>query len=322
MRATAVLVVFVFCAPSVSTAAAPVEAPRPVEVSLPVPPDLAVPPLTFERGVRGAAISFVVEGALRINGTNSVVFRFAKDGDRRICIIRDGSDGTPFMIADERRMLVYDLTPSKIVLAPGIGANLSVDYDDENEKPWRIQCGWGFAASDGINEQPKLRIDRFLSACRTSMRCRREGDGTLVLTANGKTWNTLRLDPTDTSRFSFTHECADDGTRLEVGVTRIGQPIPEEIFRFPDVDALAQDGFLMRVEDSLQARLRYAGTLAGLHKLGLSIGGTVSDPNEQAEILRRDRELGSRYRAALVRQGFLSSPTPVLPSAAKGEKYQ
>jgi hypothetical protein len=268
--------------------------------------------------------SFIADGILRFSGSGALAFHIASDGKRQLCAVFDPADGTPVFLSDGDQVLVYDLGNSRIVRVPQARAYVFVDWEGGKRKP----MAFSFGAQHGTaNELKKLnsyiRIDRFVSDSAKNLRQLDSPPGTVLFAAeraDGKDENVeaIQQPATGADSFRFTSmRKGEDHYMLEMQVSDIGSPLPPQAFAYPNLAALRRNIAVADLDDQLLPvyAIMLRDGRAWMAKVGLSAGSDLQkqgdlmlDNPDWNELRHRDKDLGSKYRAALARQGIVLRP--------------
>jgi hypothetical protein len=285
----------------------------------------SIPPLVVGGGE--GPQSFTVEGVFFPSTGPGLGFRIATDGTRHFCVLFDCADGTPILLSDGEQSLLYDLANNRVVQLSSCPSFVRVGWTPDAIKP--LSVDFGADMKSGKTKSGKhswIKLDKMVSDLK-NLRVVDDGATQTFGQSEDKMTTTVEISRDDASWFRFARVYEEDAAyQALIEVTHVGQPVPDEWLKFPDVEALKQDSPVVSLPpDSLLtvAKLIKSG-MAIMPKAALAAGGGMKKqldapllyPDWDA-LAKQDIELGKRYRDALAKQGFEFKPLATNPPATQ-----
>jgi hypothetical protein len=280
--------------------------------------------------------SFVVDGTFHFSPDHGIAFRVVRVGTRELSVVSDDADGTPIALSDGHQMLLYDVVGARIVHAPVGQCYVRVDWDRKNsEKPLTFAFEFPMSSNpDKLNVLTSwFRLDRFVEAVGGDLRKLDSPAGTeLFCLERPKSIQTIETRAEDPNWFRF-RSLDKDGQfySLDLQASRIGQEIPADWLKFPDLVELAAAVKVKKFEPGSVI----GATVTALHNtravtIKLAMRGN-QDFRKQVntwllnpdwdDLQKRDQAFGAKYRAALEAQGFgckaVNPPPTTRPSSTR-----
>lgn len=254
-------------------------------------------------------------GVLRKGPARGLAFCVANDAKRISFVLYDATDGTPIVLSDRYRTLVYAPEEEKVVLLQNSRGVLNLTWTPEAD----ISCDFS-ASVEYDSYAPNLdRLFSDVSVAGFLESCGRESPAHGEFVTGEHAGGIIDAYREDAHGFWFSSKTKGCGfAKVDLGVDR--SAVWSAAHDFPDIDRLRRDlpelivpesprGYLAAHKSS--PRLKHASGATYAEAIAGLAGGPDAD-----EFRRRDQDLGRRYCDALAKQGICFPPILVPPVQA------
>lgn len=257
--------------------------------------------------------SFIVEGAFRPAGKDGFVFQIVCDGEKQFSCIYGVSDRVPLLISNGNTTLFYDFVSERIKFHPScyIGGGFPLNKAKDG-----LLAQLGFKTKNEKNKAKMLGPEICLNMLfeQFDFTTATAADGTITYSSTGERKLIVKLDPREKNSFQFVQKLEDDDSPfLEIKARLINQPIPAELFKFPDHTKFPKQLNVVEMEDhrGIEGAVNSFREMEYYFvKFSLMLSSDEEFlkemlPNEDvAGLLKRDAKFGKLYRQALAAQGI------------------